>query len=85
MDERGVLDDGGSSERDPEKEPQRRHGLITNWRAGAAHSKMQLKAPDVLEARLVWRLSEESRKVRTPRCATVWAVPPAYRASGLVL
>src|ERR1700681_2479034 len=63
MDERGVLDDGGSLERDPEKEPQRRHGLIANWRAGAARGKMQLKAPDVLEARLVWRPSEKSCKV----------------------
>src|SRR2546425_10944386 len=44
MDERRVLDDGVPLERDPEKEPQRRHRLITNWRAGAARGQLQLKA-----------------------------------------
>jgi hypothetical protein len=60
MKERRVLDDLGSLEREPEKEPQRRHGLIANWRAGAARGQLQLKAPDVLEARLVGGLPEES-------------------------
>ena len=60
MDERRVLDDGRSLERDPEKEPQRRHRLIANWRAGAARGQLQLKAPDVLEARRVGRSAEES-------------------------
>ena len=53
MDERRVLDDGGSLERDPEKEPQRRHRLIANGRAGTALGQMQLKASYILEARRV--------------------------------
>ena len=54
VDKRGVLDDVGSLERDPEKEPQRSHGVIENRYIRALRHKMQLKAPHVLEARLVW-------------------------------
>src|SRR5258708_143709 len=60
MDERGVLDDGGSFERDPEEEPERRHGAIENRYMRAVRRQVQLKAPYVLEARLVGRPSEET-------------------------
>jgi hypothetical protein len=50
-DERRVLDDVVSLERDPEKESQRRHRVITNGGTCAAFGKMQLKASDVLHAR----------------------------------
>src|SRR5215467_13813489 len=52
-DERRVLDDIVSLERDPEKEPQRRHSVIENRRLRAVLGKMQLKAPNLLRARRV--------------------------------
>src|SRR5262249_47433634 len=52
-DERRVLDDVGSPERDPEKEPQRRHRVIENRRLRTVLGKMQLKAPHLLWARRV--------------------------------
>src|SRR5258708_18402486 len=63
VDECRVLDDGISLERDPEEEPQRRHGRIACSRADAALGHMQLKAADVLEARLVRRPAKESCQV----------------------
>jgi len=48
-----VLDDGVSLERHPEKEPQRRHGVIDRRRIHPILGKMQLKAPDILKARRV--------------------------------
>jgi hypothetical protein len=55
-----VLDDRCLLERDPEKEPQRRYRVIENGRMRAALRQMQLKTPDVLEARRVGRSAEES-------------------------
>jgi hypothetical protein len=50
MDECRVVDDVVLLERDPEKEPQRRYGVIENGRMYAVLGKMQLKAPDIFEA-----------------------------------
>src|SRR3982074_2886086 len=63
VEERRVLDDVGSLERDPEEEPQRSHGVIENRDMRAACRQMQLKAPDVLEACRVGRSAEERSKI----------------------
>src|SRR5262245_55797427 len=62
-DERRVLDDVVSLERDPEKEPQRRHRVIENGGMCAAFGKMQLKASDVLHARPIGRSAEECGEI----------------------
>ena len=59
VDERRVLDAIGSPERDPEEEPQCRHGVIENRDMCAVRGQIQLKASDVLEARRVGRSAEE--------------------------
>jgi hypothetical protein len=59
MNECRVLDDVGAPERNPEKEPQRSHGVIENRDVRAARRQMQLKASDVLEARRIGRSAEE--------------------------
>jgi len=63
MEERGVIDDVGSLERDPEEEPQRSHGVIENWDVRAFRRQMQLKASDILEVRRVGRSAEERSKI----------------------
>jgi hypothetical protein len=63
VEERRVLDDVGSLERDPGEEPQRRHGVIENRDMRAVRRQMQLKAPYVLEARRVGRPAEERSKI----------------------
>ena len=63
VEERGVLDDVGAPERDPEEEPQCRHGVIENRDMRAVRRQMQLKASDVLEARGVGRSAEERCKI----------------------
>jgi hypothetical protein len=63
VDERRVLDDVGAPERDSEEEPQRSHSVIENRHMRAVRRQMQLKAPDVLEARRVGRSAEECSKV----------------------
>jgi hypothetical protein len=63
LDERRVLDDVGSLERDPEKEPQSSHGVIENRYMRAVRGQMQLKAPYVLQARGVGRPAEERSKI----------------------
>src|SRR5208282_6082864 len=59
VDERSMGCDVAPSERDAEKEPQRRHGDVMRAGADAASSEMQLEEPDVLEARRVGRPSQE--------------------------
>ena len=49
VNEMGVLDDIVTLERDPEKEPQGRYGLIEGRRANTARRQMQLIAAHVLE------------------------------------
>src|ERR1700681_2350902 len=49
--------------RDPEKEPQRRHGRIERTRVDPTLGHMQLKASDVLEARLVRGPAEKGCQV----------------------
>src|SRR5215510_4665289 len=61
-DERRVLDDVVSLERDPEKEPQRGHRVIENRRLRTVLGKMQLKAPHLLQARPVGRAAEKRSK-----------------------
>jgi hypothetical protein len=63
VDERGVLDDVGAPERDPEEKPQRGHGVIENRDVRAVRHQMQLKASDILEARRVGRSAEERGKI----------------------
>src|SRR5207253_10340893 len=63
VEERGMLDDAGSLERDPEEEPQRSHGVIENRDVRAVRRQMQLKASDVLEVRRVGRSTEERSKI----------------------
>jgi hypothetical protein len=63
MDERCVLDDVVALEGDPEKEPQRRDGLIEGRHADALGSKMQLIAAHVLEACRIGRAAEECGEV----------------------
>jgi len=46
-----VLDDIVSPERDPEKEPQRRDGLVETRHADTARRQMQLVAAHILERR----------------------------------
>src|SRR5439155_25312375 len=58
-DERRVLDDIGSLERDPEEETQCSNGVIEYRYMRAVRRSMQLKAPYVLKARCVWRSAEE--------------------------
>jgi hypothetical protein len=58
-----VVDDVGAPERDPEKEPQRSHGVIENGDVRTARRQMQLKTPDILEARRVGRSAEERSKI----------------------
>ena len=58
-----MLDDVGAPERDLEEEPQRGHGVIENRDVRAVRRQMQLKAPDVLEARRVGRSAEECSKI----------------------
>jgi len=58
-----ALEDGGSLERDPEKEPQRRYGVIDTRCADAARGHMQLKAPYILECRRIRRTAKESGQV----------------------
>src|ERR1700681_4972893 len=58
MNESRVLDDVGARERNPDKEPQRSHGVIENRDLRAARRQMQLKASDVLEARRIGRSAE---------------------------
>ena len=62
----GVLDDLVALERDLEKEPQRRDGLIDGRHANAARRQMQLVAAHVLEARRIGRSPEERREVLDP-------------------
>ena len=59
VDERSMGCDVAPSERDAEKEPQRRHGDVMRPGADAAPDEMQLEEPDVLEARRVGRASQE--------------------------
>jgi hypothetical protein len=63
VDERRVLDDVGAPERDPEEKPKRSHGVIENGNVCAVRRQMQLKAPDVVEARRVGRSAEERSKI----------------------
>jgi hypothetical protein len=60
-----VLDDIVALERDPEKEPQCRYGLVAGRHTNAAASEMQLIAANVLEACGVWRSPEERREFLT--------------------
>ena len=53
VDKRGVLDDVGAPECNPEEEPQRSQSVIEDGDVRAVHRQMQLKASDVLEARRV--------------------------------
>ena len=53
VDERGVLDDIVAPERDPEKETQRRYGLVDGRYTNAARRQVQLVAAHVLEARRI--------------------------------
>jgi hypothetical protein len=50
VDERGVLDNVGALEPDPEEEPQRGHGVIENRNLRAVLRQKQLKASDFFEA-----------------------------------
>jgi hypothetical protein len=59
-----VLDDVVTLERDLEKEPQRRDGVIENRRTCAVGRKVQLKAPDVFRACRVRRTAEKFLIVR---------------------
>ena len=63
VDERRMFDDLVALEGDPEKEPQRRDGLIEGRHADAARREMQLISPHVLEARRVGRAAEEGGEV----------------------
>ena len=62
----GVLDDIVTLERDPEKEPQGRYGLIEGRHANTARRQMQLVAAHVLEARRIGRSPEERSEVLDP-------------------
>jgi hypothetical protein len=53
MNEMCVLDDIVTPERDPEKEPQRRYGLIEGRSANAARCQMKLVEAHVLEGRRI--------------------------------
>jgi hypothetical protein len=53
VNEMGVLDDIVTPQRDPEKEPQRRDGLIEGRHTNAARRQMKLVAAHVLEARRI--------------------------------
>jgi hypothetical protein len=48
------------AQRHHEEKPQRRHGVVDGWHAGAARDEMQLIAAQILEARRVRRCPEES-------------------------
>ena len=62
VDERGVLDNVGALERDPEEEPQRGHGVIENRNLRVVLRRKQLKASDLFEASGIWRSAEECSK-----------------------
>jgi len=49
----------GLAQRHHEEKPQRGHGVVDGWRAGAAGDEMQLVAAQILEARPVRRGAEE--------------------------
>ena len=63
VNERRVLDDVVSLERHPEKEPQRRDGVIENRRSCAVRSQLQLKAPYILQACRIGRSTEKCGEI----------------------
>ena len=66
VDELGMVDDVGTSERDLEKEPQCRNALVEGRNAGATRRQMKLIAAYVFEARRVGRAAEEGSEVLDP-------------------
>ena len=62
----GVFDDIVTLERDPEKEPQRRYGLVDGRHANTACRQMQLVAAHVLEGRRIRRSPEKRCEVLDP-------------------
>src|SRR5215813_6136742 len=61
-----MLDDLAAPERDLEKEPQRRDGLIDGRHTDAACRQMQLVAAHVLEGCRIRRSAEKRREVLDP-------------------
>src|ERR1700704_7211075 len=62
----GVLDDLVAPQRDSEKEPQGRDGLIDGRHTNATRRQMQLIAAHVLEARRIGRSPEKRGEVLDP-------------------